>query len=121
MLTVALSGTSPASTMSVLTTPRTKTCRSLRLALTMRPIDKSFAPNAHYRPSLMENSETPMVNGGDFIPPLSLCVDAGFNRVSVGIPKSKPSRSIIKINELTYKNGYDFDGELSPFLDIVER
>ena len=61
-----------------------------------------------------------MVNGGDMMPPLSPCVDADFSRVSVGIPKSKPSRAITKINELTYENGYDSDGELGPFLDAVE-
>ena len=61
-----------------------------------------------------------MVNGGDMMPPLSLCVDADFARVSVGIPKSKPSHAITKINELTYENGYNLDGELGPFLDAVE-
>ena len=61
-----------------------------------------------------------MVNGGDMMPPLSTCVDANFTRVSVGIPKSKPSRAITKINELTYKNRYDSDGELGPFLNVVE-
>ena len=54
------------------------------------------------------------------MPPLSPCVDAEFAQVSVGIPKSKPSRAITKINQLTYKNGYDSGGELSPFLDAVE-
>ena len=49
----------------------------------------------------MENLEIPMVNGGDIMPPLSPCVDDEFDRVSVGIPKSKPSRVITKINELT--------------------
>ena len=68
----------------------------------------------------MENSEIPMVNGGDMMPPLSLCVDAAFARVSVGVPMSKPSRAITKINELTYENGYDSYGELGPFLDAVE-
>ena len=61
-----------------------------------------------------------MINGGDMMPPLSPCIDADFSRVSVGIPKSKHSRTITKINELTYKNGYDLDGELGPFLDAVE-
>ena len=56
MLTVACSGTSPASTMSVLTTPRTKTRRSLRLGLAMRPIDESVASTAHYGLSVMDNS-----------------------------------------------------------------
>ena len=54
------------------------------------------------------------------MPPLSPCVDADFARVSVGIPTSKPSRAITKINELTYENLYDLDGELGPFLDTVE-
>ena len=68
----------------------------------------------------MENSEIPIVNGGDMMPLLSLCVDADFARVSVGIPKSKLSRAITKINELTYENGYDSDSEIGPFLDAVE-
>ena len=55
------------------------------------------------------------------MPPLSLCVNTDFARVTVGIPKSKPSRTITKINELTYKNGYDLDGVLGTFLDAVER
>ena len=50
------------------------------------------------------------------MPPLSPCVDADFARVSVGIPMSKPSRAITKINELTYENGYDLYGELGPSL-----
>ena len=54
------------------------------------------------------------------MPPLSPCVDAEFSRVSVSIPKSKPSRAITKTNELMYKNGYDSDGELGPFLVAVE-
>ena len=37
-----------------------------------------------------------MVNGGDMMPPLSPCVNADFDRVSVGIPKSKPSHAIKK-------------------------
>ena len=61
-----------------------------------------------------------MVNGGDIMPPLSPCVNADFARVSVGIPKSKPSRAITTINELTYENGYDSDSDLGPFLDAVE-
>ena len=61
-----------------------------------------------------------MVNGGDIMPPLSPCINADFARVSVGIPKSKPSRAITKINELTYENGYDSDGEIGPFLGAVE-
>ena len=61
-----------------------------------------------------------MVNGVDMMPPLSLCVDADFAWVSVGIPKSKHSRAITKINKLTYENGYDLDGELVSFLDTVE-
>ena len=61
-----------------------------------------------------------MVNGSDMMPTLSPCVDAEFSRISVGIPKSKPSCAITKINELTYENGYDSDGELGPFLDTVE-
>ena len=68
----------------------------------------------------MENSELPMVNSGDIMPPLSPCVDTDFDQVSVEIPKSKPSRAITKINKLTHKNGYDSDGELDPFLDTVE-
>ena len=68
----------------------------------------------------MENLEIPMVNGGDMMPPLSPCVGADFAWVSVGIPKSKPFRAIIKINELTYKNVYDSDGEFGPFLDAFE-
>ena len=68
----------------------------------------------------MENSEIPMANGGDMMPPLSPCVDADFARVSVGISMSKPSCAITKIKELTYDNGYDLDGELGPFLDAVE-
>ena len=62
----------------------------------MRPIDESVALTAHYGPSVMENSEIPMVNGGDMMPPLSPCVNADFDRVSVGIPKSKPSHAIKK-------------------------
>ena len=61
-----------------------------------------------------------MVNGDDMMTPLSPFVDAEFARVSVGIPESKPFRVIIKINELTYDNGYDSNGELGPFLDAVE-
>ena len=61
-----------------------------------------------------------MVNGGDMMPPLSPCVDADFSRVSVEIPKSKPSRAITKINKLTYENGYDSNDEIGPFLDAVE-
>ena len=61
-----------------------------------------------------------MVNGVNMMPSLSPCVDADFARVSVGIPKSKHSRVITKINKLTYENGYDLDGELGPFLDAVE-
>ena len=68
----------------------------------------------------MKNSETPDVNGGDIMPLLFPCVDAEFSRFSVGIPKSKPSRAIKKINELMYENGYDSDGELGPLLDSVE-
>ena len=68
----------------------------------------------------MENSEIPDANGGDMMPPLSLCVDTDFAQASVGIPKSKPSRAITKINELTYENQYDLDGELGPFLNAVE-
>ena len=52
-----------------------------------------------------------MVNGGDMMPQLSPCVGADFARVSVGIPKSKPSHAITKINKSTYENGYDFDGD----------
>ena len=70
----------------------------------MRPIDESVASTAHYGLSVMENSEISMVNGGDMMPPLPLYVDTEFARVSVGIPKSKPSRAITKINKLTYKN-----------------
>ena len=54
------------------------------------------------------------------MPSLSLCVDADFARVSVGVPTSKSSRAITKINELTYENRYDSDGELGPFLNVVE-
>ena len=61
-----------------------------------------------------------MVNGGDIIHPLSPWVEAEFSRVSVRIPKSKPSCAITKINELTYNIGYDSDGEINPFLDTVE-
>ena len=86
----------------------------------MRPIDEYVASTAHYGPSVMDNSEISMVNGGEMMPPLSPCLDAGFARVSVGIPKSKPSHAITKTNKLTYKNGYDSDGELGPFLDAVE-
>ena len=68
----------------------------------------------------MENSGIPIVNGGDMMPPLSPCVDTDFAQVSVGIPKSKPSCAIAKINKLTYENGYDSNGELGPFLDAVE-
>ena len=67
----------------------------------MRPIDESVVSTAHYGPAVMENSEISMVNGGDMMPPLSPCVDADFDRVSVEISKSKPSRAITKINELT--------------------
>ena len=59
-------------------TPHTKTRRSLQLALAMRPIEKSVVLTAHYGPSVMENLEIPMVNGGDTIPSLSQCVDADF-------------------------------------------
>ena len=69
---------------------------------------------------MKENPELPMVNLGDMMPSLSPCVDADFSRVSVEIPKSKPSRAITKINELTYENGYDLDGEIGPFLGAVE-
>ena len=68
----------------------------------------------------MENSEISIFNGGDMMPPLSPYIDTDFAWVSVGIPKSKPSRAIARINELTYKNGYYSDGELGPFLDAVE-
>ena len=61
-----------------------------------------------------------MVNGGDMMPPLSPCVNAEFSQVSVGIPKSKHSRAIPKINKLTYENEYDSDGEFCPFLGAVE-
>ena len=43
MLTVACTGNSPSSSMSVLTTPRTKTRRSLRRDLAIGPIDDSVA------------------------------------------------------------------------------
>ena len=68
----------------------------------------------------MENSEIPMVNGGDMMPPLYLCVDSNSAWFSVGIPTSKPSHAIIKTNELTYENGYNLDGELGPLIDVVE-
>ena len=68
----------------------------------------------------MDNSGIPMVNGGAMMPPLSPCVDADFDRISVGILKSKPSRAITKINKLMYEYGYDLGGELGPFLDAVE-
>ena len=68
----------------------------------MRPIDKSVALTAHYEPSVMENSEISIFNGGDMMPPLSPYVDADVSRVSVGIPKLKLSRAIARINELTY-------------------
>ena len=68
----------------------------------------------------MENSEIPMVNGGDIMPPLSPCVNTDFDWVSVGITKSKPSHAITKINKLTYNNEHDSDGELGPFLDTVK-
>ena len=61
-----------------------------------------------------------MVNGGDMMFPLSPCVETDFAQISVGIPKSKPSHAITKINELTYENGYNLDGDLGPFLDEVE-
>ena len=47
----------------------------------MRPIDESVALNAHYRPSVMDNSEITLVNGGDMMPPLSPCVETEFDRV----------------------------------------
>ena len=107
MCTVVCSDTSPNSTMRVLTTPRIKTHISPRRALAMKPIDKSVASTAHYGPSVMDNLEIPDINGGDIMPPLSLCVDADFSRVSVGIPTSKPSHQITKITKikkLTDKN-----------------
>ena len=52
----------------------------------MNPIDESVASTAHYGPSVTENWEITDVNGGDMITPLSPCVDADFDRVSVGIP-----------------------------------
>ena len=61
-----------------------------------------------------------MVNGGDIMPPLSLCVDSDFAWFSVGIIQSKPSHAITKSNELTYMDGYDSDGDLGPFLDAIE-
>ena len=61
-----------------------------------KPIDASVASTAHYRPSVMENLEIPDANGGDTMPPLSPCFNADFAWVSVGIPKSKPSRVITK-------------------------
>ena len=96
MLTVACSGTSPASTMSVLTTIRTKTHQSLRQALAMKHISESVASTTHYGTSVTENLEIPDVNGGDIMPPLSPCVNAEFTRVSVGIPTLKSSRTITK-------------------------
>ena len=86
----------------------------------MRPIDESIALTAHYRPFVMENLGIPIVNGGDMMPLLSPCVDTDFAQVSVGIPKSKPSCAIAKINKLMYENGYDLDRELGPFLDAVK-
>ena len=87
MLKVARRGTSPAITMSVLTTPRTKTRQSPRQALAVRPIDEYVLWNAHYGPSVMDNLEIPKVNGADIMPLLSPCVNADFDWVSVGIPK----------------------------------
>ena len=54
------------------------------------------------------------------MPPLSPCVHADFARVSVCIPKSKPSRAITNIKKLAYENGYDSDGKLGQFLDAIE-
>ena len=62
----------------------------------MRTIDESVASTPHFGTSVMDNSDIPMVNGGDMMPPLSPCVNAESDRVSVGIPKSKPSRAIKK-------------------------
>ena len=48
------------------------------------------------------------------MPPLSPCVDADFDQVSVGIPTSKPSHQITKIT----KNKQSTDKNKPPETDI---
>jgi hypothetical protein len=59
-----------------------------------------------------------MVGGACLPPPSPAKIDENLH-TAVGIPTSKPARSITNLNENRWDEGYDSDGQIGPFFDAV--
>eukprot|EP00566_Odontella_aurita_P025038 CAMPEP_0113569148 /NCGR_PEP_ID=MMETSP0015_2-20120614/24244_1 /TAXON_ID=2838 /ORGANISM="Odontella" /LENGTH=107 /DNA_ID=CAMNT_0000471769 /DNA_START=156 /DNA_END=476 /DNA_ORIENTATION=- /assembly_acc=CAM_ASM_000160 len=70
-------------------------------------------------PGVVVKARSPARLGGASMPPPSPTNTARFSVEPVGIPTSKPPRKIKNLDESTWEDGYDSDGELGPFLDAV--